>query len=278
MLTLFILHDLDDDAFLLELRRHLSILERNFGAKILDRHSVEAGSEVKSRMQELMASAEVVLLLYSDHFGADDDCIEYMREALEMHRLGTNRLVPIILRESNWRYEPFAHLQVLPPNQVPLASKNWDSPNTPYVQITDAVMRLVKAKNEPPAAPLPPAPQPIPPIPAPAVPPSASPTLPDALLGKWQAVDVLTNGVSRRALEPAFVLTNEYLPNGKVQIFDGTFTETYAWQLQGHTLHVTAYWILHYTYRITELTAQTLVITTVHNGADMVLKFQRMLS
>jgi hypothetical protein len=275
MLTLFILHDLDDDAFLSELRRHLAILERNFGARILDRHSVEAGMEVSSRMQELLRSAEVVRLLYSDHFGADDDCIGYMRDALELHRLGTNRLVPVILRESNWRYEPFAHLQVLPQNQVPVASKNWDSPNTPYVQITDAVMRLVKAKNEIPSAPLPPAPQPVPPMPPPVAPPPAAPALPDALLGKWQAVDVLTNGVSRRALEPAFVLTNEYLPNGKVLIFDGTFNETYAWQLSGHTLSVTAYWFLNYTYRITELTAQSLVVSTVQNGVDMVLKFQR---
>ncbi len=268
MLTLFILHDYDDDALLREMRRHLAILERNFGATVLDRHSVEAGAEVKARVRELMGSAEVVLLLYSDHFGADDECVAFMQDALELHRNGFNQLMPVILRESNWRYEPFANLQVLPQNQVPLTSKNWDSPNTPYIQITDAVMRFVQEKKRPAPAP-PPASAPVLP-PAPAAVPS-----PNALLGKWEAVDVLVNGESKRALDPGFVLTNEYLPDGNVRIFDGSGIETYTWNRHGDTLTVTAYWILNYSYRIVELTASTLVVTTVQNGLNLVLQFRR---
>lgn len=292
MLSLFILHDIDDDAYLGEIRRHLSILERNFGAQIQDRHSVGAGTDVKARMNEMMREAEIVLLLYSDHFGADDECIEYMKTAIELNNRRQNVLVPVILRESNWKWEPFAHLQVLPQNQVPLGSKSWESPNTPYVQITEAVMRFVKAKEKPQPKPEPepepyqqaaapqnqamvppkPPPLPVPSSPVPVVQPYVQSEL---LLGRWVALDMIQNGMSRRSQEPNFMLTHEYTADGKLVVFDGFIPINMTWKRQGNVLSVTVFWVMTSEYQILELNAHSFVASITENGVHTVFQMKR---
>lgn len=288
MLSLFILHDIDDDAHLSEIRRHLSILERNFGAQIQDRHSIGAGSDVKVRMNEMMREAEIVLLLYSDHFGADDECIAYMKTALDLNNMGKNVLVPVILRESNWKWEPFAHLQVLPQNQVPLLSKSWESPNTPYVQITEAVMRFVKAKEKPQPKPEPyqqaaapqnqamaspkPPPLPVSSGQTPVVQPHVQGEL---LLGRWMVLDMIQNGMSRRSQEPNFMLTHEYTADGKLVVFDGFIPLNMTWKRQGAVLSVTVFWVITSEYQILELNAHSFVASITENGVHTVFQMKR---
>lgn len=56
-----------------------------------------------------------ILLLVSADFVASDSCHDIeMRRAFERHDAGEARVIPIVLRPSDWSIGPFARLQALP--------------------------------------------------------------------------------------------------------------------------------------------------------------------
>jgi hypothetical protein len=77
---------------------------------------------LKNRViSEHLESAELIILLISAAFMNTDQCYDVlMPRALERQHAGTAHVVPILLRPAFWKIAPFAHLQVLPRNDVPV--------------------------------------------------------------------------------------------------------------------------------------------------------------
>jgi hypothetical protein len=66
-------------------------------------------------MSEHFDAAQVILLLVSPDFIASDYC--YEREtlrAIERHKAGQARVIPVILRPFDWHDLPFGKLQAAP--------------------------------------------------------------------------------------------------------------------------------------------------------------------
>jgi internalin A len=62
-----------------------------------------------------MERADLILLLISPDFMDSDYCWDIeLKRALERHEAGSARVIPIIVRDVNWRSAPFAKLQALP--------------------------------------------------------------------------------------------------------------------------------------------------------------------
>ena len=79
-------------------------------------------------IDEHLEAADVVLLLISADFLASDYCYDTeMKRALEKHKAGKARVIPIIIRPVDWKGAPFGELQALPKNAKAVTS--WQLPS-----------------------------------------------------------------------------------------------------------------------------------------------------
>src|ERR1035441_9343706 len=114
-LQVFISYAHEDEELRQEFVKHLSQLKRD--GLIQDWHDREitAGSEWAGQIDEHLNAADIVVLLVSPDFVASEYCYDIeMKRALERHAAGEARVVPVILRPSDWQTAPFAKLNALP--------------------------------------------------------------------------------------------------------------------------------------------------------------------
>jgi hypothetical protein len=118
----------EDERLLKELLKHLGILKRLGVIRDWHDRRITAGSEWKGQIDGQLESAEVVLLLVSANFLASDYCYDVeMKRALQRHEAAAARVIPIILRPSDWLTAPFGKLQALPRDGKPVTTwKNRD--------------------------------------------------------------------------------------------------------------------------------------------------------
>jgi internalin A len=111
-----------DESFRNELEIHLKLLQREGRIEAWHDRKVGAGDDWARKISENLERAEIILLLVSANFIASDYCYENeMKRALERHENRSARVIPVILRDVNWGTAPFAKLQALPKNGVPVA-------------------------------------------------------------------------------------------------------------------------------------------------------------
>ncbi len=115
----------EDEYLQGQLSRHLSNLKRQ--GLISDWHyrDIRAGQNWRQEIDEHLNTAHIVLLLVSANFMNSDycHCIEMMR-ALERHRDGETKVIPIMLKSVDVAGAPFSALQMLPRGQKAVASSN----------------------------------------------------------------------------------------------------------------------------------------------------------
>ncbi|XXU80978.1 toll/interleukin-1 receptor domain-containing protein [Sorangium sp. So ce1151] len=82
---------------------------------------IGAGDEWAGQIDRNLDEAEVILLLVSADFLASDYCFDKeMKRALARHDAGQARVIPVILRKTDWRSAPFARLLALPKDGRPV--------------------------------------------------------------------------------------------------------------------------------------------------------------
>jgi len=92
-------------------------------------------------------TAQIILFLVSADFLASDYCygIEVKR-ALERHQAGEARVIPIILRASDWGGAPFAKLQALPKDARPVTT--FTNRDKAFMEIVEGIRRAVEEQTE----------------------------------------------------------------------------------------------------------------------------------
>ncbi len=153
-LRLFFSYSHRDEKLRARLETHLEGLQRQ--GRLIGWHDrkITAGAEWERQIDQQLEAADVILLLISADFIASRYC--YDREmtcALERHEAGEARVVPIILRPSDWQDTPFGRLQALPPNAKPVTS--WRDREQAFAAIvsglrdlTDELRRQVRRPSE----------------------------------------------------------------------------------------------------------------------------------
>ena len=113
--SVFISYSHRDREFCQELETHLSNLRRqNLIASWYD-GNISPGTEWKSQIIEHLNTDQIMLLLISADFMASDFCYSIeMTRAIARHDANQARVLPIILRPTDWQGAPFAKLKVLP--------------------------------------------------------------------------------------------------------------------------------------------------------------------
>ncbi|NER31768.1 MAG: toll/interleukin-1 receptor domain-containing protein, partial [Symploca sp. SIO1C4] len=142
-IELFFSYAHEDEELRDELAKHLAILKRQKVISTWYDRDISAGDESKQEIEKRLNSADVILLLISADFLASDFCwgIE-LKRAMERHEAGEARVIPIIVREVDWKGSPFGKLQALPKNAEPVT--NWANRDQAFADIARGIRRAVK--------------------------------------------------------------------------------------------------------------------------------------
>jgi O-acetyl-ADP-ribose deacetylase (regulator of RNase III) len=147
-IEVFISYAHEDETLRQRLGRALSSLRRE--GLITDWHDREitAGSEWSTEIDQHLDSARVILVLLSFDFIDSDYCYGFeMTRALERHRAGDARVIPVVLRAVDWTHSPLGKLQALPKDGKPVTS--WPDQDSAFLDVTEgirAALRQLAAK------------------------------------------------------------------------------------------------------------------------------------
>src|SRR5215217_7526129 len=149
--TAFIAYSHEDKRHLTKLHQHLSLL-RNQG-KLDDWHDrrIDPGQEWEQAIDDRLYNDKIVLLLISPSFLASKYCWEKeMKVAIERHDAGHAIVIPIIVRDCDWKTAPFGKLAALPEKgkAVTLRS-NRDSA---WRNVAEGIRRIVESPHSEQAA------------------------------------------------------------------------------------------------------------------------------
>ncbi len=125
------------DTFLINLKRSGSI-------EVWQDRELLAGTEWNDTIKKELAAADIILLLISADFNASNYIWENeLATAMQRHEKGEARVIPVILRNCEWQDMPYARLQALPVNGLPV-SKFADKDEA-YTQIAREIRRVVES-------------------------------------------------------------------------------------------------------------------------------------
>jgi len=143
---IFISYAHEDEDLKEELDKHLKVLKRSSKVEVWSDRQLAAGQEWDESIMTELRRANVILLLISVDFNASDFIWDKeLAVAMERHKEGTSRVVPIILRKCNWEGLPYAALQALPRHARPVT--DYPDRDVAYTEIAEAVELLVDQIN-----------------------------------------------------------------------------------------------------------------------------------
>ena len=88
-------------------------------------------------------SADIILLLVSSDFLKSDYCYDIeLTRALERHKASSVCVIPIIIRPVDWKDEPFAKLQALPADAIPVTK--WTNRDEAFQSIAQGIRRIIE--------------------------------------------------------------------------------------------------------------------------------------
>lgn len=133
----------EDEKWRQELEKHLSILKRSGLITGWHDREILAGKEWAQEIDTHLNTAHMILLLVSPDFIASDYCwgIELER-AMERHRTGAARVIPILIRPVSWEGAPFGALQALPADHQPISSR--PHPDDAFLEVAEGIRKAVE--------------------------------------------------------------------------------------------------------------------------------------
>ncbi len=101
------------------------------------------GTEWEQDILEHLRTAKIILLLISAHFMASSFCWEIeLKEAIARHEAKQARVIPIVLRPTDWRDAPFAKLQALPSLAKPVS--RWPTHDDAFEDVIKGIRRAIE--------------------------------------------------------------------------------------------------------------------------------------
>jgi internalin A len=127
-----------DESYLKELKTHLSILRRQGIIQGWADREIEAGEEWRKTITYQLESADIILLLISANFIDSDFCYDVeMKRAIQRHKKGEARVIPVIVRDCNWKGAPFSELQMVPKDGK--AVDTWENRDSAWRNVSEEI-------------------------------------------------------------------------------------------------------------------------------------------
>ena len=141
--SVFTSYSHQDRAFYKELETHLSNLRRQNVITSWYNGDISPGSEWESQIIAHLNSDQIILLLISADFIASDFCYSIeMVQAIARHDANQARVIPIILRPTDWKGAPFAKLQVLPTGGK--AVTRWPTHDDAFEDVVKGIRQAIE--------------------------------------------------------------------------------------------------------------------------------------
>lgn len=141
----FISYAREDEQHVETLSKHLSLLRRQGRIRAWTDHEINAGDSLRREIDDALERAELVLLLVSPDFVACDDCWDVeLRRALERRTAGV-RVVPIIVRPTDWQSSALGELQALPRNGEPIIT--WPHRDEAWLEVVQGLRRILDERD-----------------------------------------------------------------------------------------------------------------------------------
>jgi WD40 repeat protein len=134
----------EDEPFLSKLKSHLIPLKRQELIDFWYDREISAGAEWENEINQHLNSAQIILLLVSPDFIASDyiNNVE-LKQAIERHKSGEARVIPIILRPVYWEGEPLGKLQALPRDAIPVSDPSWHDMDTAFLDVVKGIRKVI---------------------------------------------------------------------------------------------------------------------------------------
>src|ERR1051325_2411722 len=124
----------EDEELRKELDKHLSNLRRQGVVTGWHDRNISAGTEWNAKIEMHLNSAKVILLLISPDFMNSDYINDVeVKRAMERHKAGEARVIPVIVRPVDWDGTPFSPLQALPTDRRPVTL--WSNRDEAFVDV-----------------------------------------------------------------------------------------------------------------------------------------------
>lgn len=105
------------------------------------------GTEWRKQIQQHLESAQIILLLISADFMASDFCYSAeMTRVLQRHEAGKARVLPILLRPTDYEGAPFSELLLLPSDGKPITT--WTNQDAAFADIVAGIRRAINDWNK----------------------------------------------------------------------------------------------------------------------------------
>ncbi|HEU5226612.1 MAG TPA: TIR domain-containing protein, partial [Ktedonobacteraceae bacterium] len=144
----FISYAYQDRALRDELAKHLSNLRKQNIIRDWYNGDISPGTERKAQILSHLNTARIILLLISADYLASDFCYSVeMQQAIARHHGDQARVIPIILRPTDWEDAPFADLQVLPTNGIPVSK--WSDKDDAFHNVVRGIRKAILDLNGP---------------------------------------------------------------------------------------------------------------------------------
>jgi TIR domain len=141
--TLFFSYSHADENLRDQMEKHLSGLKRQGIISSWHDRRITAGTELGEAIDSHLDTSDIILPLISPDFIASDYCYEReMNRALERHRKGESRVIPVILRPCDWQGLPFGKLLATPADGRPITM--WPNVDQAFLDVVTAIKGALK--------------------------------------------------------------------------------------------------------------------------------------
>jgi len=141
-IEIFLSYDPGDEQLRDELLEHLAPLEQEKGISVWHKGAISAGTDWQQAIDKHLNAAPLILLLISPKYFASEVLYSLeMQRAVERHDNSEARVIPIILRPTDWQNAPFGKLQPLPPDGK--AVTTWPDRDTAWLAVAQSIREVV---------------------------------------------------------------------------------------------------------------------------------------
>jgi internalin A len=145
-LRIFCSYSHKDETLREELGTILKPIERQGLIDSWSDHKITSGQEFDAEIKKNLARADIILLLVSQDFMASDyiDRVE-VKQAIEKHEANQARVIPIIVRDTNWKSTPFRKLKTLPQDGKFIKDNPaWPSRDTAWRNVSEGIEAVIR--------------------------------------------------------------------------------------------------------------------------------------
>lgn len=146
----FISYSHKDADLLAQLHEHLSALRRQNLIDTWTDRDIDVGGIIDDEVRQQMEAADLYLLLVSSAFIESDYCFqkEFSR-ACERQEAGHARVVPIIVRECDWKIPALRKFKALPQDGKPVISRHWHTQDEAFTNVAAGLRALLEKGASP---------------------------------------------------------------------------------------------------------------------------------